>query len=239
MARASLLLITLLFGISVGFVPQPVLRPLLSGRPVQTELFLSSRSSTEALKRVGASRPSSSGISVEADETRSVRQSLTASVQGAASSIEQAKADDSAASEEYKKGIAIISFITLLNASLAPVWHTVFAGGAGPPPLFLNAVVSVTALIGLLAFGPFLDGKVETTSALAEKSENAWSAKSFRGGVELGFWKGLGESALGSAGFLVDSSVMNVTCPPVDRLASRPDRHLPSQEPRATFTAWL
>jgi drug/metabolite transporter (DMT)-like permease len=123
------------------------------------------------------------------------------SLQGDASSIEQAKTDDSTTSDEYKKGIAIISFITLLNASLAPVWHTVFAGGEGPPPLFLNAVVSVTALIGLLAFGPFLDGKVETTSALAEKSENAWSAKSFRGGMELGFWKGLGESAVGGTDF--------------------------------------
>ena len=93
---------------------------------------------------------------------------------------------------EYKKGIAIIGFITLLNASLAPVWHTVFATGNGPPPLFLNAVVSVVALIGLLAGGPLLDSKVESTSALADAAEEKWSFKSFRGGIELGFWKGLG-----------------------------------------------
>lgn len=108
-------------------------------------------------------------------------------VQGKINAIE----DDSSAASEYKKGFATFAFITLLNASLAPVWHTVFASN-GPPPLFLNAVVSVTALIGLLAFGPFLDGKVATTSALAQKAEQAWSAKSFRGGIELGIWKGLG-----------------------------------------------
>jgi hypothetical protein len=94
---------------------------------------------------------------------------------------------------EYKKGILTIGFICLLNASLAPIWHTVFASGNGPPPLFLNAVVSVVALIGLLAGGPFLDSSVESSSALAESnSEEKWSWNSFRGGMELGVWKGLG-----------------------------------------------
>jgi hypothetical protein len=94
-------------------------------------------------------------------------------------------------SDEYQQGFAIISFITLLNASLAPVWHTVFADG-GPPPLFLNAVVSVVALIGLLTLGPLLDRNVNTMAALAENNEEKWSLKSFRGGMELGVWKGLG-----------------------------------------------
>jgi hypothetical protein len=94
-------------------------------------------------------------------------------------------------SEEYQQGFAIISFITLLNASLAPVWHTVFTDG-GPPPLFLNAVVSVVALIGLLTLGPLLDRNVDSMSALAESNEEKWSIKSFRGGMELGVWKGLG-----------------------------------------------
>lgn len=96
-------------------------------------------------------------------------------------------------SEEYQQGFAIISFITLLNASLAPVWHTVFADG-GPPPLFLNAVVSVVALIGLLTLGPLLDRNVDSMSALAESNEEKWSMKSFRGGMELGVWKGLGKN---------------------------------------------
>ena len=93
---------------------------------------------------------------------------------------------------EYKKGIATIGFITLLNASLAPVWHTVFASGSGPPPLLLNAVVSIVALIGLLAGGSLLDSKVDSSSALADVGEEKWGFKSFRGGIELGFWKGLG-----------------------------------------------
>jgi hypothetical protein len=95
-------------------------------------------------------------------------------------------------SEEYKQGFAIIAFITLLNASLAPVWHTVFANG-GPPPLFLNAVVSVVAFVGLLVLGPLLDRNVESMSALAVTNEEKWGFKSFRGGMELGFWKGLGK----------------------------------------------
>ena len=94
--------------------------------------------------------------------------------------------------KEYQKGILTIGFITLLNASLAPVWHTVFASGNGPPPLFLNAVVSIVALIGLLVGGSFLDNNVESTSALADSEDEKWSMKSFRGGIELGFWKGLG-----------------------------------------------
>mmetsp|Transcript_4246 Transcript_4246/g.6084 ORF Transcript_4246/g.6084 Transcript_4246/m.6084 type:complete len:425 (-) Transcript_4246:387-1661(-) len=93
--------------------------------------------------------------------------------------------------EEYKKGFAIIGLITLFNASLAPVWHVVFEGNA-PPPLFLNAVVSVIALLGLLAGGPFLDKSVDSMSSLADSGEEKWSGKSFRGGMELGFWKGLG-----------------------------------------------
>lgn len=100
--------------------------------------------------------------------------------------------DDANSDAEYKKGITIIGFITLLNASLAPVWHTVFATGSGPPPLFLNAVVSIVALIGLLVGGPLLDSNVESSAALAEASEEKWSFKSFRGGMELGLWKGLG-----------------------------------------------
>ena len=101
--------------------------------------------------------------------------------------------DDENFDDEYKKGIAIIGFITLLNASLAPVWHTVFATGNGPPPLFLNAVVSIVALVGLLIGGSFLDSSVESSSALAENNEEKWSMKSFRGGIELGLWKGLGK----------------------------------------------
>lgn len=100
--------------------------------------------------------------------------------------------EQSFSDEEYKKGFATIGFITLLNASLAPVWHVVFEGN-GPPPLFLNAVVSVIALMGLLAGGPFLDKSVDSMSSLAESGAEKWSAKSFRGGMELGFWKGLGK----------------------------------------------
>lgn len=95
---------------------------------------------------------------------------------------------------EFQKGFAIIAFITLLNASLAPVWHVVFQGN-GPPPLFLNAIVSLTALGGLLVGGTFLDASVDSMSALADGDDEEtekWAWKSWRGGMELGLWKGLG-----------------------------------------------
>lgn len=100
--------------------------------------------------------------------------------------------DEEKESDEFKKGFAIIALITLFNASLSPVWHAVYEGN-GPPPLFLNAVVSITAFLGLVVGAPLLDGSVESTSALKDTSEEEkWSAKSFRGGMELGLWKGLG-----------------------------------------------
>lgn len=96
---------------------------------------------------------------------------------------------------EYRKGFATIAFITLLNASLAPVWHVVFSDGREPPPLLINAMVSVVAFVGLLAGGPFLDRNLESTSSAMAESTNengSWKAKSFRGGMELGLWKALG-----------------------------------------------
>jgi hypothetical protein len=110
-------------------------------------------------------------------------------------SIDATSAEIDASDAEYKKGILTIGFICLLNSSLAPVWHIVFEGN-GPPPLFLNAIVSITALVGLLVGGSFLDSKVEKTEALAGNADEKWSAKSFRGGIELGLWKGLGMYSL-------------------------------------------
>ena len=62
---------------------------------------------------------------------------------------------------DYFQGFLIIGLITFLNASCNPLWHAAFAEG-GPSPLLMNAAVSVTALVGLLAGGPFLDSKNDT-----------------------------------------------------------------------------
>jgi hypothetical protein len=109
-------------------------------------------------------------------------------------SILDGNQEDSSPMDAYKKGFAIISLITLFNASLAPVWHFVYEGNHSPPPLFLNAIVSVVAFVGLLTFAPLLDSSVDKDPNLAANEEKKWSKKSFRGGMELGFWKGLGES---------------------------------------------
>jgi drug/metabolite transporter (DMT)-like permease len=100
--------------------------------------------------------------------------------------------------DEYTRGILIIGFITLLNASCNPLWHAAFSNGSGPPPLLLNAGVSIVAWLGLIAGGPLLDKKTPTMSQLAVSSSedtNTFSWQNLRGGMELGFWKFLGTSA--------------------------------------------
>jgi len=101
--------------------------------------------------------------------------------------------------DEYRRGFLIISFITFLNASTNPAWHAAFGGEGAVSPLLLNALVSVTALAGLVAGGPLLDSSTPTMSNLAQGSgeDNAEDAKAqtltnLRGGAELGIWKFLG-----------------------------------------------
>lgn len=99
---------------------------------------------------------------------------------------------------EYTKGFAIIGFITFLNASTNPLWHAAFAGN-GPPPLLLNAAVSVVALAGLLIGGPLLDKSVGTMKDLAVSTSTSESEdfnwQYLFGGMELGFWKFLGTTS--------------------------------------------
>jgi drug/metabolite transporter (DMT)-like permease len=101
-------------------------------------------------------------------------------------------------SSEYTAGFAIIGFITFLNASTNPLWHAAFAGN-GPPPLLLNAAVSVVALAGLLIGGPLLDRSVGTVKDLAVSTSTSepedFNWQYLFGGMELGFWKFLGTTS--------------------------------------------
>lgn len=90
---------------------------------------------------------------------------------------------------DFIKGFATIGFITVLNASLAPAWHAVYDSTVAPPPLFLNAAVGLVALLGLLVGGPWLD---DAGDAQNFPNRQTWNAQSWKGGLELGFWKGLG-----------------------------------------------
>lgn len=108
--------------------------------------------------------------------------------------IEAEATGDEAADSEFLKGFGIIALITLFNASLSPVWHQVYLGN-GPPPLFLNAAVSIVAFLGLITGAPLLESSgLDKNSALKQEDSSVekWSKKSFLGGMELGLWKGLG-----------------------------------------------
>jgi len=103
---------------------------------------------------------------------------------------------------DFFKGFATIACITLLYASLSPLWHAVFQGDNPPRPLFLNAAVSVVALVGILLGAPCLDDMVGKPSLAPPSPTSAgnnvstrWSLYSFRGSIELGFWKCLGTTA--------------------------------------------
>lgn len=109
---------------------------------------------------------------------------------------------------DFIQGFATIAFITFLNASLAPVWHAVYESANAPPPLLLNAFVGATALVGLLAGAPLMkepqresdntnEDALKTDASNAIESEDdvrilGWGKQSWKGGVELGLWKGLG-----------------------------------------------
>ena len=115
--------------------------------------------------------------------------------------VETEATADEAADSEFLKGFGIIALITLFNASLSPVWHQVYLGN-GPPPLFLNAAVSIVAFLGLITGAPLLESSgLDKNSALKQEdgSVEKWSKESFRGGIELGLWKGLGYVTCSSA----------------------------------------
>ena len=131
----------------------------------------------------------------------------------------------SPSTSEYKRGLAIIGFITLLFSSNSPILHSAFVNSSNPPSvLLLNAMTSSIALVGLVLFGPFLDSMVPLPEVLKrnlEKSNNPitnYKGDSMKegnesfitqitknnqninipylmAGTELGFWKTLGTTA--------------------------------------------
>jgi hypothetical protein len=167
-----------------------------------------------SVSRTSVERTQAEKLKTPVSETPSTSNAISSVIPNDNNDTDRMDTEDAAhlAQQEFQKGFLTIAFITLLNASLAPIWHVAFQGAHTPPPLFLNAVVSLTAAAALLVGGPFLDASVDSvSSALAppsssssstissssaegdnESNSNQWSAQSWRGGMELGLWKGLG-----------------------------------------------
>jgi drug/metabolite transporter (DMT)-like permease len=97
--------------------------------------------------------------------------------------------------DEYKRGLLTIGFITFLFATNSPVLHWAFTSGDNPPPvLFVNAAVSIVALVGLLLGGDTL----EDTGTLPSDGNQTSSSNNntgWLGGFELGIWKFLGTTS--------------------------------------------
>jgi drug/metabolite transporter (DMT)-like permease len=118
----------------------------------------------------------------------------------------------SVSSSEYRRGLAIIGFITLMFSSNSPVLHAAFINSSNPPSvLLLNAATSTIALVGLVTFGPLLNSIIPLPSTLkqnrdkqqqvtgerdmGENSSNDSLKQVVIAGTELGFWKTLGTTA--------------------------------------------
>ena len=72
-----------------------------------------------------------------------------------------------AAADEYRRGTLTVGFITLLFASNSPALHAALTSMEhAPPPLMLNALCGIAALVGLLWGGPLLGQSTALPSTL-------------------------------------------------------------------------
>lgn len=95
---------------------------------------------------------------------------------------------------EYSRGLATVSFVTLLFASNSPVLRSAFTSVEHvPPPLLVNAVASGTALSGLIVGAPLLRG-VPAPASIEASATSELNRESLRAGAELGLVKCVGTS---------------------------------------------
>ena len=95
-----------------------------------------------------------------------------------------------AAADEYRRGTLTVGFITLLFASNSPALHAALTSMEhAPPPLMLNALCGIAALVGLLWGGPLLGQSTALPSTLESDATDAVDAVSVRAGGELGRWQ--------------------------------------------------
>ena len=101
-----------------------------------------------------------------------------------------------AAADEYRRGTLTVGFITLLFASNSPALHAALTSMEhAPPPLMLNALCGIAALVGLLWGGPLLGQSTALPSTLESDATDAVDAVSVRAGGELGLLKFCGTTA--------------------------------------------
>lgn len=101
-----------------------------------------------------------------------------------------------AAADEYRRGTLTVGFITLLFASNSPALHAALTSMEhAPPPLLLNALCGIAALLGLLWGGPLLGQTTALPSTLERDATDAVDAVSVRAGGELGLLKFCGTTA--------------------------------------------
>ena len=86
-----------------------------------------------------------------------------------------------AAADEYRRGTLTVGFITLLFASNSPALHAALTSMEhAPPPLLLNALCGIAALLGLLWGGPLLGKTTALPSTLERDATDAVDAVSVR-----------------------------------------------------------
>ena len=159
-------------------------------------------------------RPASS-LSVSSSSSESTLDPSVVVVDGSSFST-PVDNDENNNNQEYQRGLWTIGFCTIVFASLSPAMHAALSSTSTAasdivscPVIFLNAVLSVVALVCLAVAGPSLETMIPPPSALVASSSTTTSPTepateadknplaswwnsidvSVKAGSELGFWK--------------------------------------------------
>ena len=134
-------------------------------------------------------------VGLEVDRVDAVAPTTTDGVVVPTAAVAEVPAPEAAA-DEYRRGVLTVCFITLLFASNSPALHAALTSMEhAPPPLMLNALCGIAALVGLLWGGPLLGQSTALPSTLETGATDVVDAVSVRAGGELGLLKFCGTTA--------------------------------------------
>lgn len=176
--------------VSVALLTPPALRPLT--RVPELSRCAGVRCSLDRLDTVGLEVDRSDAVALQATDGAAASTAAVAEVRAREAEMRTPEA----AADEYRRGVLTVCFITLLFASNSPALHAALTSMEhAPPPLMLNALCGIAALVGLLWGGPLLGQSTALPSTLETGATDVVDAVSVRAGGELGLLKFCGTTA--------------------------------------------
>ena len=176
--------------VSVALLTPPALRPLT--RVPELPRCAGVRCSLDRLDTVGLEVDRSDAVALQTTDGAAASTAAVAEVRAPEAEVRTPEA----AADEYRRGVLTVCFITLLFASNSPALHAALTSMEhAPPPLMLNALCGIAALVGLLWGGPLLGQSTALPSTLETGATDVVDAVSVRAGGELGLLKFCGTTA--------------------------------------------